>query len=188
MDMKNAIFLVGTGETSESFWWPHLRKGLTSRGYYVWIPKLPLSEKPVLKVNLQVVMEKAKFDEDTVIVGHSSGCPLALSVLENSDTKIRQIILVAGFARGISKDQELPILQESYDWEKIKSNVDDIVIINAVNDPWGCTDEQGRYMFDKLGGTLIINNEGHMGSESFNQPYKEFPLLIKLIEGENWGQ
>jgi hypothetical protein len=37
-------------------------------------------------------------------------------------------------------------------------------------------------MFDHLGGTLIVRHgEGHMGSDSFNQPYKEFPLLEKLI-------
>ena len=34
-----------------------------------------------------------------------------------------------------------------------------------------------------LGGTLIIRHgEGHMGSSKFNQPYKEFPLLTKLID------
>ena len=38
-------------------------------------------------------------------------------------------------------------------------------------------------MFDTFGGTLIIRHgEGHMGSNAMNQPYKEFPLLLKLIE------
>jgi hypothetical protein len=32
-------------------------------------------------------------------------------------------------------------------------------------------------MFDHLGGTQIIKHgEGHMGSDTFKQPYKEFPL------------
>ena len=43
-------------------------------------------------------------------------------------------------------------------------------------------DKQGRKMFDNLGGTLITNNEGHMGSDSFNQPYKEFPFLLRMVE------
>ena len=38
-------------------------------------------------------------------------------------------------------------------------------------------------MFDNLGGELIIRHgEGHMGSDSFNQPYKEFPLLANIIK------
>lgn len=38
-------------------------------------------------------------------------------------------------------------------------------------------------MLDHLGGMQIIKHgEGHMGSDKFKQPYKEFPLLIKLIQ------
>lgn len=58
----------------------------------------------------------------------------------------------------------------------------EIIFINSDNDPWGCDDKQGRKMFDKLGGTLIIRHDGHMGSEKFNQPYREFPLVVKLVE------
>ncbi|MEK7577324.1 MAG: hypothetical protein AAB492_01730 [Patescibacteria group bacterium] len=29
---------------------------------------------------------------------------------------------------------------------------------------------------------IIRHGEGHMGSDSFKQPYKEFPFLVKLIE------
>ena len=65
---------------------------------------------------------------------------------------------------------------------KIKSNVKDIIFINSDNDPWGCDDKEGYYMFENIGGTLIVRHgEGHMGSNDFNQPYKEFPLLEKLI-------
>jgi len=46
------------------------------------------------------------------------------------------------------------------------------LFINSVNDPWGCNDKQGRKMFDNLGGTLVVNNDGHMGSNK----------LISLIE------
>jgi len=74
------------------------------------------------------------------------------------------------------------ILQDKYDWQKIKEHCQDFVFINSINDPWGCNDKQGRIMFDNLGGTLVINQEGHMGSDTFHQPYKEFPLLIKLLK------
>ena len=92
-------------------------------------------------------------------------------------------ILVAGYARQKEefKNPE-KILQNTYDWVKIKKNVNEIILINSDNDPWGCDDIEGRYMFDHLGGTLIIKHEGHMGSDTFKQPYKEFPLLVKLIE------
>ena len=58
-----------------------------------------------------------------------------------------------------------------------------MILINSDNDPWGCDDKAGKFIFDNLGGTLIIRHgEGHMGSNTFNQPYREFPLLLELIE------
>ncbi len=81
----------------------------------------------------------------------------------------------------LEKEAE-PILQKKYDWNKIRENVKDIIFINSDNDPWGCDDKEGYYMFKNIGGTLVIRHgEGHMGSDKFNQPYKEFPLLESLL-------
>lgn len=181
--MKNAIILQGAGETTESFWLPWLKKELEKKGYKIWLPQLPNNDDPQLEKNLFFVLDNGKLTEGTVIVGHSAGCPLILSVLENISIKIKQAILVAGFSTPLpGEDAANKILQENYKWEKIKEHAGDIIFINSINDPWGCDDKQGRNMFDHLGGTLIINSEGHMGSDSFNQPYKKFPFLLKMID------
>lgn len=179
--MKNAIILQGAGETTESFWLPYIKKELEKKGYKVWLPQLPGIDNPKVNVVLPFVLKNGKFNEETVIIAHSAGCPIALSVLENIKVRIKQAILVAGYSAPLP-DGANDALQKKYNWKKIKDNVGDIIFINSVNDPWGCNDKQGRRMFDNLGGTLIINNEGHMGSDSFNQPYKEFPFLASLIK------
>ena len=180
--MKNAIILHGTGCNPESFWQPYLKSELEKRDYEVWVPALPNADTPDLKEWLPTALQ-GNYTSETVLIGHSAGCPLILSVLENLEQPIKQAILVAGYARKKGSMEEELILQNDYNWEKIKNNVGDIVFINSDNDPWGCNDVEGRHMFDHLGGTLIIKHgEGHMGSEKFNQPYKEFPLLVKLIE------
>lgn len=181
--MKNAIILQGAGETAKSFWLPWLERELEVKGYKVWLPQLPDNNDPQLEKNLPFVLKKGKFTKDTIIIAHSAGCPLTLSVLENIKIQIKQAILVAGFIKPLSgKGAANKILQKTYNWKKIKQNVKDVIFINSVNDPWGCDDKQGRRIFDHLSGTLIINQEGHMGSDSFNQPYKKFPLLLKLID------
>lgn len=151
-------------------------------GYGVTIPNLPHTDSPTLAEQLPVAQEQL-IDSDTILIGHSSGCALGLSLLENSKTRIRQTILVAGYARSVGNEtEENPMLQQSYDWEQIKRNCGEFVFLNSDNDPWGCTDTEGRYMLDRLGGKLILmKGEGHMGSDSFNQPYKEFPFLLQLI-------
>ena len=181
--MKNAIILHGTSCTPNSYWFPSIKKFLENKGYQVWVPQLPDPDTPDLKKQLYFILEKGKFDEDTIIIGHSAGAPLTLSILENIKVSIRKAILVAGYARPKSEDpQPEPILQTAYNWEKIKHNVKEIIFINSDNDPWGCNDKEGAYMFKYLGGTLIVlHGEGHMGSDKFNQPYKEFPLLEKLL-------
>jgi len=183
--MKNAIILQGGGNLPNSFWYPYVKKELEKRGYQVWLPHLQTKDEIDLKRFLPFVLKKGKFTRKTVIIAHSDGCPLTLAVLEKIKVKIKQAILVAGYATSLPPPVTTKTLKTSYDWQKIKKNVETIVFIHSDNDPWGADNKQGRYMFEKLGGTLIIKHgEGHMGSVKFNQPYKKFPLLISLIENK----
>ncbi len=179
--MKNACIFHSYGSTPNHFWYPYIKDELEKIGYEVWLPKLPKSNNPDLKYQLPFVLDNHKYSKDRVIISHSSSVSLTLALLEKIDIEIKLAILVSGF---IDKMPGAPekILKDEYDWEKIKSNCEKFVFINSVDDPWGCDDRQGRKMFDKLGGELIIRNEGHMGSDSFNQPYKEFPLLTNLVK------
>lgn len=184
--MKNAIIFHGTGCTPDSYWFPKTKKYLEDLGYEVWVPQLPDANNPDIKKWLPVAME-GKYTEETIIIGHSAGGPLVLSVLENIRVQIHKAILVAGFGRELRYDKEhkssQPILQNEYNWEKIKTSAKDIVYIHSNNDPWTIDEKEGLYMWRKTGGTLILrSDEGHMGSDSFKQPYTSFPLLEKLLE------
>ncbi len=181
--MKNAIILHGTSCNPKSFWHPSIKRFLEKMGYSVWVPALPDTDTPDLKKWLPLVLKKGKFNKDTVLIGHSAGSPLILSILENIDTTIHKAVLVAGYSQMKGKDDNPLILQKKYNWKKIKKNAKDIIFINSSDDPWGCNDKEGLRLFKYLGGTLIIREgEGHMGSDSFKQPYKRFPLLEKLLE------
>lgn len=179
--MKKAIIFHGTGETPESFWYPWLAEQLRRRGYEVEVPSYPDINHTHISDFLPKVLNDHSPDEDTVLIGHSAGGPLLLSILENIDVTVPQAILVAGYSMCLEGEHSDPVLQESYDWKKIKQHVKDIYFVNSTNDPWGCDDKQGRIMFDHLGGTQIIRNEGHFGSAKYNQPYKTFELLDRLI-------
>lgn len=74
------------------------------------------------------------------------------------------------------------MLTRNFDWEKVKANTKNIVLINSDNDPWNCTDAQAREPAKKLGAQFVFaKGEGHMGSDSFKQPYREFPILKDLL-------
>jgi hypothetical protein len=181
--MKNAIILHGTGNTPHDCWYPYIQNHLKQNGYSVWVPELPKSERPELQASLPFVLEGGTFNEHTVVIGHSSGATLVLALLEVLDAQIAQAVLVAGFYHSLDDEGYSDLmLKDAYDWKKIKTNAREIVCINSDNDPWRCDDIQARNACIKMGGILVVpTGQGHMGSEKFNQPYKEFPLLARLV-------
>lgn len=180
--MKNAVIVHGRDGSPNDFWYPFAKNGLLSLGYEVWVPQLPDRATPNLETQLPFLLREGRFTSDTVVIAHSAGAPLVLALLENVTSKMKQVILVAAKISPKPDSSGPTIVKEDYDWDLIRRNVSDLTIINSNNDPWGCDDIQGRILFDRLGGTLIIRNgEGHMGSKKYNQPYREFPLLLKLV-------
>ena len=180
--MKNAIILHGTGTKADEFWFPWLKSELEKKNYDVWLPQLPNDDFPNLKEWLPFVLENGTFTEETIIIGHSAGSQLILSILENLNIQIKQVILVSGYAKTLRKDLERSKSEAEPNWKKIKPHAKEFIFINSDNDPWGCDDKQGKIMADNLGGKLLVpKGEGHMGSTTYNQPYKEFQLLLDLI-------
>lgn len=176
---RKAIIFHGTGANPEVVWLPWLRRRLSERGYAVEVPHLPdLNVEPIATF-LPKVQAGHTFDEDTVLVGHSGGAALLLAILEHIDTPVDQAILVAGYCTPPNESDE-PVLQDSYDWAAIRAHVRDLYFINSVEDPYGCDATQGRAMFDRLGGTQIVRNDGHFGD--IDQPYASFELLDRLID------
>ncbi len=177
--MKNVILLHGTGGIPSNFWFLWLRQKLEEKGYKVSAPQLPDAEHPNLKIWLKFAMDNLQFNQETIIIGHSAGCPLTLSILNHFDQTIHRAILVAGFIRLKEMEDDNVMLLQSPDWDKIKKNGRDFFFFNSDNDPWGCDHHQGEALREKLGGTLIIRSgHGHFGSKTFDQKYDTFPLLL----------
>ncbi len=176
--MLKAIIFHGTGGTPDDFWYKSVAEQLTARGYQVEIPAYPDINKEPIAAFLPKVLAAHQIDQDTVLIGHSAGVPLILAIGEH--LAFRQAIMVAGFSEPYDGVEQDPILQTSYDWDKIKQNCPDFYFINSDNDPWSCDDVQGRKMFDKLGGTQIIKHDGHFGSHGAKQEYPTFNLIVRL--------
>ncbi|HAM96497.1 MAG: Alpha/beta fold family hydrolase [candidate division WS6 bacterium GW2011_WS6_36_26] len=181
--MKNAIILHAMGNTPNDFWYPWLKSNLEQRGYDVWAPQLPDTNNPQISNWVPYIINNGKFNEDTILIGHSAGAAVILSVLEELKVKISQAIIVSGFSTYPGGDG---ILKPIYDWEKIRNSAEEIVIINSDDDPYGHNDTRGRIMFDMLdmpnSAQIILKKQGHMGTEEFNQEYKKFPLLLRLVK------
>lgn len=184
--MKTAYLLHGTGgSNNDYFWFGSIKKVLENQGYQVWWPLLPNTESPDLISSRDYLEDNAPaFDEESIFIAHSSSCPLLISFMQFMKVPIKQVLLVAGFYSNLDDDgQSERMLEKSYDWDAIKKSANEIVLINSDNDPWGCNDIRARDVAIELGATLIVpTGQGHMGSLTFKQPYKKFPLLEKLLD------
>lgn len=183
---KNALILHGAGNNSQGNWFPWLKTELENKGYEVFSPDLPHSDVPVLKDWLSAVKD-FDFNDETLLVGHSSGATLILRILESlpADKKIFKAILVAGFVNKGTKPDYFPykdgLLETPFNWEKIKSSCLNFEFICSDNDPYQCGEEQSKILQEKLGGNLILEkDQGHFNLE-VSDYYHEFPLLLTLI-------
>ena len=176
---RKAIVFHGTQATPDVCWLPWLRQRLADRGYAVEGPHYPGTNVEPIASFLPQVLAGHTFDADTVLVGHSGGAALLLAVLEQLDVEVAQAVLVAGYSTQ-PNDSDEPVLQDRYDWDAIKAHARDLVFINSPDDRYGCDDRQGRAMFDRLGGTLIIRDGGPGGHF---EELDSFELLDRLIIG-----
>jgi serine hydrolase len=175
---RRAIIFHGTGGNPDNCWYPWLAARLAARGYAVEVPHHPGINVEPIATFLPKVLDGHCFDEETVLVGHSGGAALLLALLERLTVTVPQAVLVAGYRTRPNTSDE-PVLQPDYDWTAIRSHVRDIYFINSRDDPYGCDDRQGRAMFERLGGTQIVRDDGHFGD--YDQPYESFDLLDRLI-------
>lgn len=178
---KTLLLLHGAGGTGQSYWFPYLQSHYEALGWSVTAPDLPDSDTPTLAAWLETAQAATVLTPETVVVGHSLGCPLIMSLLERAEVQIAQAVCVAGLYDK-KRFTDLAFLQERYDWENIKANCQEFVFVHSTNDPWDCDEQEADLVFTKLGGTkVVLEGQGHFGSDGFNQLYPEFPLLTKLI-------
>ena len=178
--MKNALILHGKSNNHTGNWFPWVKEELEKKGWKVWVPDLPDSKHPsIIKYNKKIFGNKDwKFNDKSVIVGHSSGAVAILGILQAlpENIKIDTAILVGAFEPS-KDDPEYPMISN---YDKIKAKTKRFIFIHSDNDPY-CPLEEAKFLADKLNGKLIIKKgQGHFNLEH-GQQYKKFPFLLEFI-------
>ncbi|MCC7666221.1 alpha/beta hydrolase [Liquorilactobacillus satsumensis] len=171
----NAIIFHGTAPhaTANKFWYQNLAHSLNDSGITATVADLPkLDQEPLVDTLAKIKEMNFVIDQNTILIGHSAGTNLIFALLEQLTTPVKAVYLIAGYSQ--PNGMHHTTLKDSYDWETIKRNSNEFYIFNSFNDPFNCNEKQGKILFDHLGGTLILRNDGH-----FTQ--KVQPLLTTLL-------
>ncbi len=133
----NYILLHGYTGTPEGGFRTWLKNELEKRGNEVHVPRLPNTNNPNIPEQISYVLKNHTFNEDTILLGHSLGSVIALKVVEQLKKPIRKLILVAGPIKH-NKPSTLRAFEKTFDgkfdFEKIKENAKEIIILRAKND------------------------------------------------------
>ncbi len=153
----NFVLLHGFNGSSEGVFFPWLKNELHSRGLEIQVPNLPNSNHPTEAEQVDFVLKNCKFNENTILFGHSLGAVVAMKVLEKLPHKISGLVLAGGFTSPEFKDKVRPF-HSTFNWEfnftEIKNKVGFIKILSDPND-YAVRLEQNQSLHKYLGGTLI---------------------------------
>jgi predicted alpha/beta hydrolase family esterase len=184
--MTKFLILHGTDGSPKSNWFMWLKGVLIGKGYEVWLPQLPHADMPNAKTYTEFLLSNSKFvfDEDTILIGHSSGAVEILNLLQHvpSEAVVKAAILVSAFKDNLDWEVLDGLFTEPFDFDAIKKHCQGFTFIHSDNDPY-CPIEHAEYLAEQTGGKLItIEDQGHFNTE-FGPEYKQFPQILDIIDG-----
>jgi len=170
------IIIPGNGNsTPEDNWFPYTERELSQRNIDViniQFPDTQLARKEIWFPFL----EKIGTDDQTILIGHSSGAVAAMRYAETH--RILGSVLVAAYDTDFGMDSEKAsgYFDDPWDWDATKNNQKWIIQFASTDDPYISIDH-ARLIHDQLATEYFeFDNFGHFGSDHPN-----FPELVSAI-------
>ena len=179
--MEKAFIFHGTGASPEDHWFQWMKEKLEEKGLEVFVPGFPTPENQSLEAWMEVLEDYPEIDEDTILIGHSTGAVLILSILEKVE-KVKGTYLISGFTGklGIEFDElNESFAEKEFDFENIRGSTEEIHVFHSASDPY-VPIEKAEELARNLEASLHLKAEArHFNTES---GYTEFPELLREIE------
>ena len=182
--MDKAFIFHGTGAGKYDHWFPEIAKKLEEEGVTVCRPEFPTPQDQNLQNWLKVLdQQDLSIDEETVLIGHSTGAVFILDLLQERDLEIKSAFLISGFTGKLHDERFDPLnktfAERDFDFEKIKDSAGKFYLFHSESDPYVPL-EKAAELAPKLDAELeLVAGAGHFNTES---GYTEFPELWKKLE------
>lgn len=182
--MKNPVKVIlihgnGGGKGTDN-WFPYLKHELEKLGVECLSPDFPDPKLARAKYWLPF-LKKLRTDENTILIGHSSGAIAAMRWAE--ENKILGSVLVGAYHTDLGWEEEKKsgYFNKPWNWESIRKNQDWVIIFASTDDPW-IPIAEARYLKDRLGAEYYeYDNEGHFGEDKSKT---EFPDLLQVLKSK----
>jgi uncharacterized protein len=176
--MKKALIVHAWYNSPENNWYPWLKNELERKGYSVTLPDFTELRKdvPELITILTQIEKTVKPDNDTVVVGHSLGCLVALRLAEK--LTLKKVVLVSGWDFNDLTEGHRKFWKTKLNHAKIMKNVSEIVVIHSSNDPY-ITASQAEDMCKRFKGKFVlVKDAGHITAKD---GYTKLPAILQFL-------
>lgn len=171
------IFIPGNGggNPTTDYWFPYLKDEFEKRGFEVISKPFPDSYLARQSRWLPYI-EKLGADNNTVLIGHSSGAIAAMRYTERN--KILGSVLVSGYHTDLHHPMEVVsgYFKTPWGWEAIKKNQTFIIQFNSSDDDF-IPIEEARFLHEKLQSDYVeFTDRNHFFQNTFPE------VVTKVIE------
>lgn len=166
------------GGTGADDWLPYVKEKLEELGWAVAAPNMPDNVLARESQWLPFLKDSLGADENTILIGHSSGAVAAMRYAENN--KLYSSILVGACYTDLGDEDEKAsgYYDREWQWEKIKANQSWIVQFASTDDPY-IPIEEARHIHAVLATEYYeAADEGHYGEDKGK---KEFPEIVEVV-------
>jgi len=183
MTKPKIIIIPGNGDShiETDNWYAWVGDQLVQRGYEVIAHDMPDAVDAHAYIWLPYIEKELHADENTIIVGHSSGGVAALRYLETHKLFGAIIVGVNHTDLGDASERESGYYTAPWQWEKIKANTQWIAQFASTDDPYIPIVEP-RFIHEKLATEYYeLTDRGHfmVGHHPINNT---FPEILEVIE------
>lgn len=175
--VKQVILIHGNGTShGEMQWFPEVKRRLNAAGISTVSPDFP--EATLAPMDKWIpFLEELGADENTVLVGFSSGAIAAMRYAETH--RILGSVLVGTYYTDLGKESERlsGYFDSPWDWPSIRKNQSWVTIFASADDPYIDVSEP-RFIHEQLGGDYFeYTDRGHFLSGDGS----DFPELVEHV-------
>lgn len=165
----------------DKHWMQWTKRALEKKGIPTIIPLMPDPWKPDYEA-YKKFFDTLEVNEETILIGHSSGCAFLVRWLGDTGAKIKKLILVAPWKIAYGRGERYENRKKFYDYPinpAIRKHVSEIIIFTADDEAKDGKKSVALY-HDSLGGAIReLRGHGHYTREDMGTD--AFPELLAEI-------
>ena len=177
--MKRIILIHGnSGGTASDIWFPSVKTELEAANLTVIARDFPDNDLARASYWIPFLLDEIKVDENTVLVGHSSGAIVAMRVAEMMPLLGTVLVGTYHTDLGMEKEKQAGYFDKPWDWEAMRRNQKWSVVFASQDDPW-IPIEEPCFIQSKLNCEYHeYKDQGHFGGDYNKLSFPELSLAV----------